>query len=322
MCGLAALASSDPVLIAALEDTLDTLARHQGPVGQIPSNVGEGSVSYGGRAGRVDASTWWLVAVGIAHRITGDDDRLRARWPAVERAIGALRAWEINDGGLLYVPTAGDWADEFPVSGYLLMDNALYRWALLELHAAAARAGLPVPALAREPDAVVLERLWGGDAYHAGLEPSGPLPWFDALGNALALLLDPSGPHRDALLAAAWSRLDHDLIPAFDPPIRPGDPGWPRLVALAAHGFRNAPGRYHNGGLWPMNAGFWAIAARCAGDERIADRLLAGIRAANAHGFPEYLEAGTGAPGGVRGQGWSAAAEILASPRGRVVAPG
>lgn len=321
VCGLAALASGDLVLVEALERTLDTLARHRGPVGQIPSNVGEGAVSYGGRAGRVDASAWWIVAACVAHRITGDDARLSARWPAVQGAIGALRAWEINDGGLLYVPTAGDWADEFPVSGYLLMDNALYAWALRELHAAADRAGLSAPPLARRPHEIPLQRLWHVDAYLAGLDPSGPLSWFDALGNALALLLEPRGPHRDALLAAARARLDHELIPAFDPPIQPGDPCWPRLTALAAHGFRNAPGRYHNGGLWPMNAGFWGLAARLAGDEALADRLEAGIRAANAHGFPEYLEAGTGAPGGTRGQGWSAAAEILASRAGLVIAP-
>ena len=322
VCGLAALASADPVLVEALERSLDSLARHRGPAGQIPSNVGAGTVSYGGRAGRVDASAWWLVAVGVAHRITGDDARLRARWPAVQGAIGALRAWEINDGGLLYVPTAGDWADEFPVGGYLLMDNALYAWALGEIHAAGARAGLAAPPLARRPDEVSLQGMWNGDThYRAGLDPAGPLPWFDALGNALALLLDPAGPRRHALLRAARDRLDHDLVPAFDPPIRPGDLDWPRLTALAAHGFRNVPGRYHNGGLWPMNAGFWGLAARRCGDESLADRLLSGIRAANAHGFPEYLEAGTGAPGGTRGQAWSAAAEILASRSGLAIAP-
>src|SRR5216683_4711331 len=52
--GLAALASGEPDLIAGMQRTLTTLAQHQGPHGEIPSNVTvDGSqVSYGRLTGR------------------------------------------------------------------------------------------------------------------------------------------------------------------------------------------------------------------------------------------------------------------------------
>ncbi|HJN76759.1 MAG TPA: glycoside hydrolase 100 family protein [Myxococcota bacterium] len=86
-----------------------------------------------------------------------------------------------------------------------------------------------------------------------------------------------------------------------------------RLRGLAVHELRNEPGRYHNGGLWPMVNGFWAMAARRLGEDDIAETLLEAVRRANERGFPEYLDARTGEPGGARGQAWSAAGELLAT---------
>lgn len=64
--GLAALMTDDTEMIAAFRETLITLAAHQGPHGEIPSNVGlkEGRVSYGGTTGRVDADLWFVIGCG------------------------------------------------------------------------------------------------------------------------------------------------------------------------------------------------------------------------------------------------------------------
>src|SRR5258708_25952293 len=58
--GLAALASDDLQLIAGMEKTLQTLATHQGPHGEIPSNVSiDGNqVSLGRLTRRVNALFW------------------------------------------------------------------------------------------------------------------------------------------------------------------------------------------------------------------------------------------------------------------------
>lgn len=54
--GLAALLSGDDELIEGLRLSLETLAHHQGPHGEIPSNVDPNAqrISYGGTAGRVE----------------------------------------------------------------------------------------------------------------------------------------------------------------------------------------------------------------------------------------------------------------------------
>ena len=72
--GLAALVSRDDTLIDALRRTLVTLARHQGPHGEIPSNVDTttGRISYGGTAGRIDADLWFVITAGQFHRRTQD----------------------------------------------------------------------------------------------------------------------------------------------------------------------------------------------------------------------------------------------------------
>src|SRR5450755_3833136 len=63
--GLAALASGETDLIAGMERTLHTLRQHQGPHGEIPSNVSvDGSqVSFGRLVGRVDALLWYVIGV-------------------------------------------------------------------------------------------------------------------------------------------------------------------------------------------------------------------------------------------------------------------
>lgn len=63
---LAALLSGDEDLIETGRRTLLTLVEHQGPHGEIPSNVDKacGRVSYGGTAGRVDSNMWFVIACG------------------------------------------------------------------------------------------------------------------------------------------------------------------------------------------------------------------------------------------------------------------
>ncbi|MDF1524514.1 MAG: hypothetical protein P1P87_17055, partial [Trueperaceae bacterium] len=118
--GLAALLSGEEDLIEAGRATLRTLAQHQGPHGEIPSNVdpATGRVSYGGTAGRVDAGLWFAIASAEYWRRTGDEALLGDLVEPLERLRALLGAWEFNARGLLYVPPTGDWADEYVQSGY------------------------------------------------------------------------------------------------------------------------------------------------------------------------------------------------------------
>ena len=272
ICGLAWLwtkGDSEP-----LQRTLATLGARLGPAGQAPSNVGE-TVSYGTRSGRIDATLWFMVG-------------RRALGGSVSEFAPLLRAWEVNANGRLVTPEAGNWADEYPIHGETLYDNAL------RCHG----------------EGRLLE---GFEGFPAALTPAGPDERFDAFGVALCLLWDlGSAEDRVRAFRRGLALRRHGLVPAFDPVITQADPRWSRIEGLAVHGLRNRPGCYHNGGLWPVVNGFWARAARHRGEHGLADALLEAIRAANAQGFPEYLDATTGAPGGARLQAWSAAGELLA----------
>ncbi len=325
---LGALAAGLDAAPAWLEATLRTLAAHQGPVGQLPSNVTVVetlSVSYGSAAVRVDASTWFMVGVGVLARLHPErvDGPLVA---ALARARRFLRAWEGNERGLLYIPRAGNWADEYPVVGYTLYDNALRVWAereadaLARVHPAAASAGLTHEQ--RELERPIV------DALLHELDTRGPLAFvgpgdrdahFCGFGCALAALIDV-GARAGALLDVIDRHIRRDLVPAFWPPIGADEHAYAQLEALAGYGMRNTPGRYHNGGLWPVVTGWAAAAARVHGRGALADRLHGGIAAANAAGaFPEFVDDNNGEGAGTLHMAWSAAAELLAgAPVGAV----
>ncbi|MFQ5594577.1 MAG: amylo-alpha-1,6-glucosidase [Anaerolineae bacterium] len=225
--GLAALLADDENLIDGFRRTLDTLAQHQGPHGEIPSNVTVGGehVSYGGLVGRVDAPLWYVLGVCQYVLRTGDDDFLNRHRSTMERALFLVGCWEFNARGLIYAPMSSDWADEYIQHGYALVDQMLYLWALDSFgravgddpsrrRAATLREQIevnywPHPSLSDDP------RVYHPAAYRRFLadHPDGPSHWlatftpggyatrFDGLANALALLASPSTP-RQALRQA------------------------------------------------------------------------------------------------------------------------
>ncbi|MBI2483541.1 hypothetical protein HYV74_05200 [Candidatus Uhrbacteria bacterium] len=346
ICGLAGVASGDAHCLDALGVTLIMLGRNAGPVGQIPSNVtpyatGNDGVSYGGNAGRVDATLWWLVGLGVYGHAMHDDAFVRGWWGGVTKAVELLRAWEFNAGGLLYVPQAGDWADEYVLSGYVLYDQALrllaLRWVAywserlfgndhLLRTVVHTKSGKVVEEQDTDRVQRAIERsfapIGGPSAYRlAAFRPGGQSTQFDALGNAIACL---AGGGLMTALDYGQAHLRRRLVPAFHPIITPRDSEFADLVAAASGDLRNMPGRYHNGGLWPMVNGFWALALRWVGREDEANDIAAAIADANrldGCAFAEFLDANTGKPGGTWPQAWSAAGQLLATADPRFLLP-
>ena len=352
ICGLAGLVAGDDALADGLRQTLRTLAAHVGPQGQIPSNVApavdgrDAVVSYGGLAGRVDAGPWFVL--GAAHLVRATGDRvLAARLaPVVDGVFALLDAWEVNARGLVYVPQSGDWADEYDLHGYLLYDQALRIAALRAWHAVAPQ-DRGYAARADGLAALVEPTFWpdpGTDpdtTYHpaaarrllaegppetpvAALAPGGYTVRFDGFGTAVALGLAGIWADRASVALDAGQRLADatpaGLVPAFWPPVRDGDAAWGALRANVRDTFSNHPGHYHNGGLWPVVNGWWAVAQARHG--RAAAPLAARIEAANAAGdFPEYLDAAAGQPRGTPRLAWSAAASVLARAAASGAAP-
>ncbi|MGD2109103.1 MAG: glycoside hydrolase 100 family protein [Phycisphaerae bacterium] len=317
--GLAALQTGNERLIDTARRTFLTLAEHQGPHGEIPSNVERvsGRVSYGGTAGRVDADLWFVIGVGEYWEATGDRETLECLVSAVERVSFLLGAWEYNNRGLLYIPQTGDWADEYLQCGYVLYDQLLYLQALRTLRlihrvvhgtvddALAER----IERLARLIHANYWSRKNGGipgDAYHRvmyrkgrdtrqcrearywlpSFAPQGYGYRFDAFANVLASLLnvatDAQRDSVDAYIRELLADRTIRLLPAFHPVIRPVDDDWEDLQTTFSYAFKNKPHEYHNGGLWPMITGFYAADLAQRGDMEAARACLLGIHEANA----------------------------------------
>lgn len=105
-------------------------------------------------------------------------------------------------------------------------------------------------------------------------------------------------------------------------PFVPGEPGGlldTDADALQEPRWRNPPGSYHNGAVWPYIGAAHARAAAIAGRSDQATALLDGVAAANAlddWSFPEWIHDETGEPGGARNQTWNAGAYLWASTAG------
>jgi hypothetical protein len=317
--GLAGLVSGDEALEATCRRTLLTLAGHQGPHGEIPSNVDPATerVSYGGTAGRVDADLWFVVVCGQYWRRTGDETFLQSVASAVDKVQFLLGAWEYNARGLLYVPLTGDWADEYIHNGYVLFDQLLYLQSLRELavihQACRGTCDNELRDKTERLEALIRDNYWVADAsglpddvYHEVLfknacrvegrsreryflpffSPVGYGYRFDAMANIFASLLGVATSEHSAIIdkyiADEVIQEEVMVLPAFHPVITPKDEDWRELQMTFSYEFKNRPYEYHNGGLWPMVTGFYTADLATRGKTELAERYLEGLSRAHA----------------------------------------
>lgn len=316
--GLAALLTEDTDLIRGVRRSLETLADHRGPHGEIPSNVDPETdrVSLGGTTGRVDADLWFVILNFEYWRRSGDDDFLEKMLEPLEQVRFLLGAWEFNNRGLLYIPPTGDWADEYLQSGYVLYDQLLYLQALRAFCGIHAFCHDTADHFLEEKSArlkhLIRANYWFADSddtpndvYHKVLyekgrqaaphcngsfwmpffSPAGYGYRFDALANALVTLLgvsdDSQSEKVDDYIASEVTHADTFLLPAFHPVIKPKDEEWDDLQMMFSHTFKNEPHEYHNGGRWPMVTGFYAASLARRGKRDLARKYADGIHRAN-----------------------------------------
>ncbi len=319
IAGLAALLTGEEDLVQGFRDSLLTLAQHQGPQGEIPSNVDvqTGRISYGGTTGRVDANLWFVIGAAEFWRATGDDELMERLRPCLQRVMHLLAAWEFNNRGLIYVPQTGDWADEYIHSGYVLYDQLLHLQAQVAFSTLDQARNQATRPAARDRRIDRLRRLirmnyWfmdgeegTEDVYHEVLyckgkeaapgcggrhwmpffAPAGYGYRFDALANVLASLLGVADPTQSEAVddyIRGITPAELPLLPAFYPVIKPVNEDWKKLNMTFSYTFKNRPNEFQNGGLWPMITGFYVADLAARGRRKDARRHLRAIHQANA----------------------------------------
>lgn len=323
MAGIAGLLLHDPVITAGLVATLEGLRDTQGPEGQIASNfeIRDGQpplVSFGSLAPRVDGATWYLVGVALAAKqgaiAPGDFEA------SVRAAIRVLNALEYNGRHLIYVPTGGNWADEYIYDGYILYDQVLRAWALRLL---GDTYGEPAWTQKAHDIATRIDASYWPEPRSlpchpiASFSPVSRRAIFDLAACSLLALTGLVPAMSDAALD--WITREFvdlgALPPAFHPVIIEGDPDWPALRRYHLHEFRNHPYEYHNGGVWPIWLGWLALALAQTGRAAALDALTATlsvrITSGDGYGFEEYFHGRTGESLGTPQMAYSATGLIF-----------
>ncbi len=298
VCGLAGLLANDELIVSGLKATLMTLAKAAGPEGQIPSNVRLNEtneiehVSYGGVCGRVDTISWFII--GACHYIhfTNDAEKSDSLLPKIETGLKLLRCWEFNSRGLIYVPQSGNWADEMIFHGYILYDQLLRCWAL-NCYRKLFNKAPQSPDIEELKELLMInywpqpENLKSAQIYHKqafenyleinqepeyfllSLTPGGYFDQFDALSNALAVLLHIADEKQiKSIINVGQSILNKNpwrMVPCFWPSIKETDAEWSQLLNNYQHQFKCKPCQYQNGGVWPIINGWWGLALIKAG---------------------------------------------------------
>ena len=330
ICAIGMALSGDATLRRGALDSLATLARHQAANGQIPNIVGP----RGGRpdfwyVGCIDATLWWLIALGILDRLRPGRVLQRRFAPAARRALRWLQCQEHPHFRLLQQNEASDWADIMPRSGYVLYTNALWHYVKRQY-------GLEGAQETRDNAELLLRPAAGarsGDrrtrilaAYaRAGAPQHGLFLSYlnlaacgregDAFGNALAVLCGLAEGEGAARILRA---LDRAAVGEPYPmrvvcrPVARGSREWRPYMNRHR---QNRAWEYHNGGIWPFAGALWTTALAEAGLREAARVRLAGLARANARddwSFHEWLHGRSGRPGGMQGQSWNAATFLIA----------
>lgn len=280
--GITGVLCNNNKVMDGLKNSILTLKKYQSDTGQIPSNVGlekNTHISYGSLAGRVDATTWWIIGSCIYSIKTSDKKFSADNRASVTNALKLLKAWEFNGRGLMFVPPGGNWADEYVSYGYTLYDQLLRLWALRLV--AEVYADKVAGKKATELKKIIQNNYISGnitkDKYHqtgyskseakkkpyliSSFSPLGYDDRWDMPANALALMLgvNTNPLALEKYLKSLARKNGHWMLPVFYPVIQKESSEWIALRNNHTFQFKNEPYHFMNGGSWPVFLGMLAL---------------------------------------------------------------
>lgn len=343
---LAILSNQIVALYPSIKSSIIHLQKAAAVNGQIPSNViinedGEMTgVSFGGPVGRTDASFWWVI-MSLSYLNHQVDDELRTNIYHQVNAIFKLSdAWEFNGKNLMYVPMSSNWADEYITHGYVLYDQILRYWALdlagsfynrddwKEKASAVKKAiqyhylleGNNYQSLYTQKQQSDLQNFDLTNQFIASFSPGDRIESFDGWSVGLLLMLKiPSNKSLIKLEQAILKIFEASQqkgIPAFYPIITEDNPLFKDIQSNYSYQFKNFPGHFHNGGIWPVVNGFLIAGLNQNGFVETAKLLQTSLDRnlklhQQNHPFSEYFCFYDAKPGGVKNLCYSASGYLI-----------
>ena len=348
IAGLASLISDDKELISTFRKHLYTLKKHQDKIGRIPSNVSfdEKRISYGTLVGKIDATLWFIIGACRYYLKTKDESFLADFKLPLEKSFFYLEAIELNGKGLLYMPTGGDWADEYVTHGYVLFDQILYFQAIKDyekflIENKERKKSFLFKIKKNKLKKIILvnyfpkkTKIKNKYVYHKGLyrkileefkeeyalsyfSSDGCSKHMDGFANSLILNMGDDFKKEKIKISKYLNKKISSqkikIIPAFWPPITPKEKYlWKILETNSLFHFKNKPHYYHNGGLWPVIHGFFISGLKNEKQKDYYLREFSKILEETNYEFHEYFESLNYTPQGIKKMAYTASGYMIA----------
>ncbi len=311
-------------------------------------------VNYGGLGAitSVDSNMWVAISAAVLHKKTRDRRFITdANMKRYTRLYRLLRAFDSNNCGLIEVPKAGDWADIFNRTYHVLYDECLYYEALKSIQYLLScslsrnedikkdtrkiikwirnrRARVKkklnqvfwftkdnIPKVFEEY--MIYDRIEEKEYpyYQSHLTPF-KIHWhnrIEVFGNVLAIATGIANREKSRkIIRYIETNKINEPFPmrAMFPPVYKNEKGWEPIYRL-----KEQPHTYHNGGIWPVIAGFWIYTLVKKKYPKTAAKEMKNLaEQLNKTGwkFNEYFHGKTFKPMGRTYQAWSAAGYIIA----------
>ena len=343
IASLAVLSHGKEALYPAVKSSILNLLDAIGDGGVFPSNVSfdengtRSGQSFGGPVGRTDSPFWWAVTALSYMEVAQDFGIKGVVADAIEEIERRAQAWEFNNKHLMYSPASSNWADEYPVEGYILLNNVLRLWMLkkashilssdnyaekaeqvlgsIKYHFFGEPAGaqsLFTPAQLEKVD-----NLESGERILMSFTPGATLNHIDTLGWSISMLLGiTSESTTKKMVERLRKEVGGTLAPAHWPIIDEDHTLWGAIASNYAYNFKNHPGHFHNGGVWGLTQGFTAAAMNTLfGEDHPYMASYEGILESSMedHPFAEYYSYPDLKPGGVKNLCFSAGSYLIAA---------
>ena len=315
---IGACSEKNPKIQRVFAKTLETLAKHQTKLGQIPNCVDlfDKKRKHQVTFATLDSSCWFLLGHIAYSKAYKTKALLKKHKKNIELAFLWLDYQDSGEDSLPEQQPTSDWQDAFPHNyGHVLNTQALYYAALLNYGKTPQAKNVKllvnhnkrIPRFFDSKKGFFAPYVWKD---HAGIVERGD--WFDSLANSLSIALGLAEHSKaEKILKHIENKKINRPFPlkSIFPPITKKSKYWHEYFLKCDS---KGPLMYSNGGIWPMIGGFYIASLVRQKKFSKAEKELELLAKANKQGkqktweFNEWLSGKTGKPKGGIYQAWSA----------------